>query len=291
MTTLATPRALTCGRCRHTYPVLVDDTDLCIDCDALLPTHHEPTGPDMTITPQQRLAVLKHLANGRTLDVTAAMTRLTRDQVLDIGNHHGYPDTDKLSWAVDVLTDKIDQDETAAAVSTSPASPSGVKLVQEPTRAPATTPFPRSTVTTTAAALLPTDSTPDLITSLLNTGKASGSKRIRNLANRILDDVDKLRGLITAEQETAAANEREARQKAEARAEVERLKKQLAAAQAKLRPATTTPRQTAAKVATGATAKDIRAWAAANGIHCNPVGRPHRSVVDAYTAAHTKAAS
>lgn len=30
----------------------------------------------------------------------------------------------------------------------------------------------------------------------------------------------------------------------------------------------------------------IRAWAAANGIDCNPVGRPSRTVVDAYTAAH-----
>lgn len=237
----------------------------------------------MTITAQQRLAVLKHLAGGKTLDVTAAMTRLTRDQVLDIGNHHGYPDTNKLAWAVDVLTSKIDQDGTAAAVSTSTTSPSGADLAERTERVTLVgRPIPRPTA--------PAASAPggDAIAVLLNTGKASSSKRTQNLANRVLDDVAKLRGLIDAEQNAAAAKEREQRERAEAVAEVERLKKQLADAQAKLRP-TAAPRQTGARatqISTGATAKDIRAWAAANGIDCNPVGRPSRTVVDAYTAAH-----
>lgn len=54
----------------------------------------------------QRITVLKHLAGGKPIDVTATITGLTAETVLDLASHHGYPDRDKLAWAVDVLTKK-----------------------------------------------------------------------------------------------------------------------------------------------------------------------------------------
>lgn len=39
-------------------------------------------------------------------------------------------------------------------------------------------------------------------------------------------------------------------------------------------------------LATGATSKQIRAWAEDNGVECNAHGKPRQDVVDAYNAAH-----
>lgn len=60
------------------------------------------------ITPATKIALLKHLAAGKGLDVVATIVHLSRDQVLDVASHHGYPDREKLTWAVDVLEKRAD---------------------------------------------------------------------------------------------------------------------------------------------------------------------------------------
>lgn len=58
-----------------------------------------------TVTAEQRLTIVKHLAAGKDLDWVAAATRFDRSVVLDIASRHGYPDRSKLAWARDVLAE------------------------------------------------------------------------------------------------------------------------------------------------------------------------------------------
>lgn len=58
-----------------------------------------------TVTAEQRLTIVKHLAAGKDLDWVAAATRFDRSVVLDIASRHGYPDVSKLAWARDVLAE------------------------------------------------------------------------------------------------------------------------------------------------------------------------------------------
>lgn len=83
-----------------------------------------------------------------------------------------------------------------------------------------------------------------------------------------------------------------AAQVVEAERKVERLRAELAAATEALREAT---RPAAKKPAADAPPTspdpvDVRKWAAANGVDCNPQGRVRRSVVDQYVAAQRVAA-
>lgn len=185
------------------------------------------------ITAQQRLAVVKHLASGKPLDVVATIAHLDRSVVLDIGSSHGYPDTDKLGWAADVLAKKIDDEQKATI------TPAPERRTQTPVAA-----------TSTPAATGPPPLTkPDEIRVLLNTAKAHPSKRIQNAADRVFDSLDKVRALIREDEEKHAEKRKAAAAKAEARAEVERLEEQLREAKAKLRgkPAAAPKRNTAPK--------------------------------------------
>lgn len=187
-----------------------------------------------TLTPQQRLAIVRHLANGKPLDVVATIANIPRDQVLDIGSHHGYPDRDKLAWAADILAKKIDEQAAALPEKAPDRAPTLIRPA-----AAASTPTAAGPPTTAPVQL----EKPDEFRILINTAKGMPSKRIQALANRILDDTAKLRGLIQAEQDKIAARQQVTAEKAKARAEVERLEKQLVEAKAKLRgqQATTTP--------------------------------------------------
>lgn len=110
-----------------------------------------------TVTPEQRLTIVKHLAAGKDLDWVAAATKLDRSVVLDIASRHGYPDTAKLAWARDVLTEKAQQPDPAppAAAPAAPRTPSG------PAQQQAT------------------------VGQLIAAGRTSGSKRIAAQAERV----------------------------------------------------------------------------------------------------------
>lgn len=111
----------------------------------------------------------------------------------------------------------------------------------------------------------------------------SQKARTRNLAQRIRNQLADLQVLLDKERMAAAAEEKAAEEKAQARAEVERLERQLREAKAKLTGKAAT---TAAASDGGPTSKEIRAWARENGVHCPATGIVPTSVRDAYTAAH-----
>lgn len=56
------------------------------------------------ITPALKVTMLKHLVAGRDLDFVATATHTPRDRVLDIVSKHGYPDVDRMKWAIDIVT-------------------------------------------------------------------------------------------------------------------------------------------------------------------------------------------
>lgn len=227
------------------------------------------------ITPAVRLTIVKHLANGKDLTVVALITKLSREQVLDVASHHGYPDTDKLAWAADVLKKNIADEQTAA--------------LPRPTAVPAASPTrPAAGASTPPAAGL--SSQPSELHTLVDRGKQHPSKRIQAAANRVLDDLDRLRTLLREDESKHAEKRKADAAKAAARAEVQRLEAQLAEAKSKLRGNTANPK--AAKAASdGPSSADVRAWAAENDVQCPAVGRVPGSVLEAYEAAHLQAAS
>jgi hypothetical protein len=223
------------------------------------------------LTPEQRLTVVKHLATGKAPDVVATITRLDRSTVVDIGSHHGYPHPEKLKRAAEILQNNLDTQRTALPQGTPDTS---VRV----TRPAASSP---SSVTTPDAR--PT-SGPDEIRILLNTAKAHPSKRIQKAADKVFDDLDRLRALIREDEEKNAERRKAEAQKAAARAEVKRLEEQLAAAKAKLRG--TTPPAAAATDSGGPTAAEIRLWAADNNVPCPNTGRVPAAVREQYDQAH-----
>lgn len=56
------------------------------------------------ITVALKVQMLKHLIADHDLDWVAAVTKIPRNIILDVVAAHGYPDKDRMGWAVDVLT-------------------------------------------------------------------------------------------------------------------------------------------------------------------------------------------
>lgn len=180
----------------------------------------------------ERLQVVKHLAAGKSIDVTATITRLPKDRVLDIASHHGYPDREKLGKAAELMTARLDREATAL-----------------PERAPE--PLPRQISSPKPPPPDPSLTKPDEIRVLLNTAKAHPSKRIQNAANRVFDQIGKLRDLIAEDEQKHAAKRAESAAKEKARARIKALEAEIAAEKAKLRgkpvaSATDAPRATTA---------------------------------------------
>lgn len=234
-----------------------------------------------TFTVQQKLTLIKHLAGGKTAEMVATIMHTTKDAVLDVARNHGYPDKDKLAWAADVMAKNIAEGD----------QPPERRLSQgEVLR-------PRGEVVSSPVTPAAPLTRPDELRVLLNTAKSHPSKRIQAAADRIFDQVARLRALIAEDEEKNAEKRRIAAEKAAARAEVQRLERELAAAKAKLRPKagqeTSTPATTSSTEADadGPTAKEIRAWAKTNDVACPEVGRVPAAVRDAYLEATSQAAA
>jgi hypothetical protein len=227
------------------------------------------------LDPAKKVTLLKHLASGKGLDVVATIVGLKRDQVLDIASHHGYPDKEKLAWAVDVLEKKLDDEQAELPDRTSEVRREERAVAPRPAAVPTPTASPAAT---------------GALEDLIATGKDHESKRIQSAANKVLDDLDRLRTLIREDAKKHAARRKAEREKAEARAEVERLKAQLAEAQAKLRGGSAPGKKTTTPT-DGPTAADVRAWATNNGVDCPAVGRVPATVRAAYDDAHEQKAS
>lgn len=183
-----------------------------------------------TLTPHQKLAVLRHLAGGKTADVTAAIMHTDKNTVIALAKNHGYPDTDKMAWAADIMAKNLD-DAVRGSLPEGMSDRAAQAAAVDDTHASVSTPRPVATPTAAATPI----TKPDEIRVLLNTAKAHPAKRIQNAANKVFDDLDRLRGLIREDEERNAEKRRIAAEKAAAKAEVERLEAQLRAAKAKLR--------------------------------------------------------
>ncbi|WP_248582576.1 Lsr2 family protein [Nocardioides sp. InS609-2] len=234
------------------------------------------TKPD--VTPEQRLTILKHLAGGKDLDVVATITHRDRSEVLDVASRHGYPDRDKLAWAAGILEKKING---AAAPTEHPQAAKILAHQQIHTRpaAGASTPPAAGPATTTVSEHH----------TLIDRGKQHPSKRIQAAANKVLDDLARLRTLLTEDHEKNAERRKEQAAKDAARAEVTRLEKQLADAKAKLRGKPAVQKPAPGGPSDGPAAADIRAWAVANDVECPGVGRVPANVREAYNNAHQHA--
>jgi hypothetical protein len=236
---------------------------------------------------EQRLAIIKHLATGKSIDVVATIAHVDKEQVRELASRHGYPDKEKLSWAADILEKNIEQARRGDLPQGTTPMPSGVDRPPPSSRPAGSTTTPQATrhLPTPAAAEQP-PSKPDEFRVLINTAKNHDRKKIQNLADKILDDLAKLRGWIDEEAEAFRVRQAAAAEKEAARAEVKRLEEQLAEAKAKLRGSTVTP--TVKPDADGPSAADIRAWAREHDVECPATGRVPGTVREAYGEAHSE---
>lgn len=173
---------------------------------------------------------------------------------------------------------------------------------KNPTQVPSSPARPaRPATTTTASPVARPVGQPEEIRVLINTAKGHPAKRIQAAGNKLIDDIDRLKNLLREDEEKHAerrrvAAEKEARRKAAAeakaaaKAEVQRLEQELREARAKARTATgaTGGRGLTAEIIErhGITTKDIRTWAAENGVDCPGIGVLPSSVAKAYDEAH-----
>lgn len=233
-------------------------------------------------TAAQKLTIIKHLAGGKPAAAVATIMSCTEADIIEVARNHGYPDTDKLAWAADILEKKIDaaQDESLAAKPMASEQPGAVR----------TRPGPVRSIDAVVQEQIDRR-TPDPTTTLLAEAKGHQSKRIQAAADRALDAIGKVRDLLREDQEKYAAKRQIEAEKAAARAEVDKLERQLAAAKAKLRGKPATKTSARASTSGEPSAAEIRQWAADNDIDCPPFGRVPNTVRDAYASAHIQEAS
>lgn len=230
------------------------------------------------LTAQQHFALIKHLASGKDPESVALIFKLTAFEVIEIAKNHGYPDSEKLQWAADILEKNLASGEQL------PERPMAGGTVVSTARPPQTPIMPST---------LAPPVRPDEIRILINTAKAHPSKRIQAAGDRVIDGVNKLKELIAEDQEKNAEKRAAAEAKAAAQAEVKRLEAQLAAAKAKLRgnPAAVKKVAPAPSTTDEPTAAEIRTWARDNNVECPKAGRIPGDVREAYDDAHIQVAS
>lgn len=275
----------------------------------------------MITDPNLKLTVLKLLAGGRDPDFAAAATGTNADDVVTLGEEYGWPDPERLRWSVDELARQARVAEREAIAR--PATPAqrsapAATVRRLPVRPPAQPPAP--------AAVTPPKrqvSDPAGVEQLLERADAltgRGTARARQLAHHLRSTISKLSAELDqvaarkrqaaakaeaearAAAERAAAREKAAQERREAREKVERLRAELALAQAALKRKPISPaakkastktvsavrdRQTARLAELNATIRDVRAWCRDHGVECPASGSLlPAAVLDAYTAAH-----
>jgi len=210
----------------------------------------------MTTTPEQRLTVLKHLATGKAHHVVATITHVNIKDVKEIGDSGGYPDTDALKTAAQQL--QADLDAAALPVRPERAIPAGGGWARKTLPHAGDPPTRHPTISPAAGDSTPPAAGPDLkattkagplddpfprvdddqtarLRALINTAKAIPTRKVQRQLERALDALTTLQEYVTAHQAALHAREQAERDRLAARAEVERLEKQLLEARAKLR--------------------------------------------------------
>lgn len=185
------------------------------------------------------LTVLKLLANGRPVDFVAASTKLPNKDVLALAERYGWPDKDRLQWAVDELT------RDAAAVNipvrapvpvTSRPAPTPAAATRRPVHAPApggTLNGARSTVNGSSTVEVSDRSPAPTLDELVRACRRSGSKRTQALGLKLGELAEKITAALRAEREAAEQKAARSKEIAAAQAEVKRLEAALAEARKK----------------------------------------------------------
>ena len=188
------------------------------------------------------------------LPLLAAKHGITVDDAKALVERHGWPDAGAMGRAVEVLDGRAPAAPPPKVAGNGIASSSSISVT------------------------VPGNAAEQMIASAEKSTKA----HTRRLAIRIRKDLAELQGLVVAERKEAEAARVKANETARLKAEVADLERQLAQKKAALRPAGAKP-----KAKRTEDAKQIRAWAAEQGIDCPALGRLPVDVVMEYRRAHT----
>lgn len=223
-----------------------------------------------------KLTILKLLAAGRDPDFVAAAVGMSREDVVLAATKHGYPDTQKLAWAADILQKQID-DAARAATPKTPVRPVPARPLAAPAGPARTGPRPTTVP----------DLGVDSAAALISRGKKHDRASIRRLAERAEDLLSKLSTALDEDEEARRRAAERAAAAAKLRSEIKRLEAELAEKKRLLASgaATETAAVRSAAQAAGVAPKDVRAWALEHGIPCRPSGRIPKALVDQYLAA------
>jgi len=178
----------------------------------------------IAITPQLKVSMLKHLVAGKDLDFVATVTRVPRDTVLDIVSAHGYPDVDKMDWAVDILM------KTVGKIPTSPVLSHRGAAVLDEIDVPVT-PVMRSGVQRSGFAVIaPTTGqpAPTPTDNLLRGAELSPFIRTQNIGKKILALLVELEHRIADEQEARDAKVKADREAAAVATRIAQLEAEIA---------------------------------------------------------------
>lgn len=160
------------------------------------------TPPRVDVDKPMRLKIVRHLlADSLTLPEVASAVGLSYQQVLDVANVHGYPDERRMTRAVEMLQDGLEND-TPRPTPPRPAPP--IKKEN-----PMSDPLQEEDDLTLSDIVL-----------IVSEGRRSSSKRTVTLADRVAKDTQDL--LDRVRQERAEA--KNAARIAELQAEIDRLR-------------------------------------------------------------------
>lgn len=184
------------------------------------------------VTNAQKITVLKHLVNDRDPGFVATVTRLPQDQVDAIADEYGWPDLDKVRWAIDELN--------RADVVDFGARPTPVQVHRSPQAAatpqaarPAAAPPSQRPVTPTAPRVNDNERRPVSTSAneLIVAASRSPKKRTQALGVRVAGLLGDLSRILREEEEqeeaareAAELREKNAKRIAELEAELARLK-------------------------------------------------------------------
>lgn len=220
------------------------------------------------ITPAQRITVIKHALHDRTDEFIATATGLSAGTVRHILDAAGAPNVDQMRRLLERL-----EDTSSIDVPTAPRSQRQATTV--PRLSTATTAPPRPSAPAATVSLN--------VSELIVQASLSPKVRTRNLGTKLATLLEELQTTLRVERKAAEARAEAEAAKARNAARIAELEAELA----KLRgPKRTTAAATSGE---GSSSKEIRAWAAENGIACPAFGRVPADVRQAYDDAHTEA--
>ena len=186
------------------------------------------------ITAATKVTMLKMLVAGKDLEFVATTTRVPRDTVLDIVSNHGYPDHDRMGWAIDMLIQGRDSiperpadnhrgtplDPAAVqAIARANAQPNGQRPVPRSPGYAVTPPAPTRPAHTSVSELLHQAGESDLARTR-NLG-AKVSTLLADLTERLVDEQEAHEAKVAAEKAAAAV----AARIAVLQAEIDKLKR------------------------------------------------------------------